>query len=246
MKINISGCSFGENSNVVMIKGDNNVVVNGRILSGNSKRQLRRVDEKKLVDAEGIEKITIDSSVFDINLYVSKDSSKIQAHCYGEVNIDGDVELQTYVAKDEVKIEVIMNGNCYAGQLKFEVIIPDKTFKRIRTKSICANVKIEEDVSAQTIEAETTSGNIDTQATFSNASLETISGNISCYIDATGDIRAKFSSVSGNVLLELANLKKVNLSARSVSGNVQNLYREEDGYSAEVKVTTVSGDVRIK
>ena len=74
--------------------------------------------------------------------------------------------------------------------------------------------------------------------------METISGNISCHINATGDIRAKFSSVSGNVLLELANLKKVNLSAHSVSGSVQNLYREEEGYSAEVKVTTVSGDVR--
>ena len=126
MKINISGCSFGENSNVVMINGDNNVVVNGRILSGKSMGQLRRIDEKKLVDAEGIEKITIDSSVFDINLYVSKDSSKI---LFLFLHL-----RQTYVAKDELKIEVIMNGNCYAGQLKFEVIIPDKMFKRICTK----------------------------------------------------------------------------------------------------------------
>lgn len=249
MNIYISGCTFEGDSkgvnNVVVVKGNNNVIVNGRILNRGDAGKRRKIDEKKLVNVEGIERITIISSVFDINIF-SSESSKIEAKCYGELNIDGEVELKTYVTNQELKIALIMYGNCYDGNLRFDVIVPRKMFKRLAAQSVSANIKIDKDVSAETIKAETKSGNIVTLATFNNAFLDTISGNIRCFIEAISNIRAKFSTTSGDVSAEFAKVEKVNLFARSVSGDIENLHRAEKGYIADVKVTTGSGDIQIK
>lgn len=249
MNIYISGCTFEGDSkgvnNVVVVKGNNNVMVNGRILNRGDTEKKRKINEKKLVNVEGIERITIDSSVFDINIF-SSESSKIEAKCYGELNIDGEVELKTYVANHELKIVLIINGNCYGGSLRFDVIVPRKMFKRLAAQSISANINIGKDVSAETIEAETTTGDISTLATFNNAFLDTRSGNIRCFIEAISNIRAKFSTTSGDVSAEFTKVEKVNLSARSVAGDIENLHRAEKGYIADVKVTTVSGDIQIK
>ena len=65
----------------------NNVkIVNGRVISGEIGKH-QKFDERKSEECNNIEKITIDSTFWDINISVSN-SSKIEAHFYGEVVLE--------------------------------------------------------------------------------------------------------------------------------------------------------------
>ena len=109
-----------------------------------------------------------------------------------------------------------------------------------------ANVVLGENVSSERLNVETQSGNFETRATFEKAFASTMSGNIDLYIKAKTDIKAELSTMSGNVSAELSNLKNINLSTKTMSGNVNNYYKTENGYAADLNISTMSGNIRVR
>lgn len=101
---------------------------NGQCIIGGGTGNTQKFDEVKAKDCSNIEKISINSALYDVNVSVSN-SSKVEAHFYGEANIDGDVNFDVYVVNCELIITLKFTGNCSYGNLKLDVTIPQKNIQ---------------------------------------------------------------------------------------------------------------------
>jgi hypothetical protein len=234
--ININGRNFF---------GSNVINVTGRVISGGGTGKTQNFDERKSEDASRVEKIAIDSTVIDVNISVSN-SSKIEAHFYGQADIDGDIDFDVCVVNSELRITLKCIGNCYNGSLKLDVTVPHKTFKEIAAKSSSADVTLSEGVSTEYLKVKTQSGDLETDAIFTKASIATMSGDVGLYIDATEDISVEISTKSGDVSADFDNIDNINLSTSTMSGDVRNRHKGGNGYTADVYISTKSGDIRIR
>lgn len=234
--ININGRNFS---------GSNVIIVNGWVINGGGTGKPQNFDERKSEDANSVEKVTIDSTVADVNISVSN-SSKIEAHFYGQTDIEVDIDFDVRVVNRELKITLKFTGNCYNGSLKLDVTVPHKTFKAIVAKSTSADVTLNEGVSMEYLKIKTQSGDLETNATFTNASVTTMSGDVELCIDATKDIAVEISTMSGDVSAEFNNIDYIDLSTSSKSGDVRNRHKRGTGYTADVDISTMSGDIRIR
>lgn len=223
----------------------NVTIVNGRGISGGKIGKTQKFDERKVEDCSNVEKIAIDSKFCDVNVSVSN-SSKVEAHFYGKANIDGDVKFDVQVVNCELRITLKSTGNCFNGNLKLDVSVPKKTFKVISSKSSSADITLNEGVSTDYLKVKTQSGDLETNATVNNISVCTMSGDVELCIDAIQDINVEVSTMSGDVSAEFNNIGHINLSTSSMSGNVRNRHKESRGYNADVDISTMSGDIRIK
>ena len=160
--------------------------------------------------------------------------------------MNGELIFEFLKVGSELRIFIKFKGNCCNGNLNLDISVPDKTFKAISAKSMSANVVLGENVSSERLNVETQSGNFETRATFEKAFASTMSGNIDLYIKAKTDIKAELSTMSGNVSAELSNLKNINLSTKTMSGNVNNHYKTENGYAADLNISTMSGNIRVR
>ena len=226
--------------------GGSVTIVNGRIIKGGENKKKKKFDEKKVEDCRNIDKIAINSTFADVNVSVSN-SSKVEAHFYGEANLDGDVNFDVRVVNSELRITLKFTGNCFNGNLKLNIAIPQKIFKVISVKSSSADVILNEGVSTDYLQVNTQSGDLETYATFNTVSASTMSGDIELYIEAIKDINVNISSMSGDVTAEFNNIGYINLYTNSMSGSVRNRHKEvKDGYNADVDISTMSGDIRIR
>lgn len=207
--------------------------------------ELKKFDELKFEHAIYVDKISIDSSSVDVNIFCS-DSSDIEAHFYGKANLDGTIEFDVQLVERELKITLNILGECYNNKLYLDVRVPKKRFKEISVKTESADVQLNQFVLTEHLSLTSKSGDLDTEAIFTSANITTTTGNIDFYIDAENDITANLSTTEGDVTLDLNNLGTVNLSITSEGGDVSNhgTY-EEDGYTAQISIFTISGDVDI-
>lgn len=225
--------------------GNNVTIVNGRVISGGGTGKFQKFDERKVKDCSNIEKIAINSTFVDVNVSVSN-SSKVEAHFYGEANLDGDVNFDVRVVNRELKITLEFTGNCFNGNLKLDVTVPQKIFKVISAKSLSANITLNEGVSTDYLKVKTQSGDLETNATVNTVSVSTMSGDVELCIDATQDINVQIFTMSGDVSAEFNNIGHINLSTSSMSGDVRNRHKGNNGYTADVDISTMSGDIRIR
>lgn len=228
-----------------VFSGSNVTIVNGRVINGGGTGKTKKFDERKSEDANNIEKIAIDSTMADVNVSVSN-SSKVEAHFYGQADIDGNIDFDVRMVNRELRITLKFTGNCYNGNLKLDVTVPQKTFRAITAKSSSADITLGEGVSTDYIKVKTQSGDLETSATFTNASVSTMSGDVELYIDAKEDISVEISTMSGDVSAEFNNVGYIDLSTSSMSGDVRNRHKGGTGYTANVDISTMSGDIRIR
>lgn len=233
------------NINGRIFSGSTVTIINGRMVKGGGTGKIQKFDEKKSEDANNVEKILIDSTFVDVNISVSN-SSSVEAYFYGQAEVDGDVNFDVRMVNRELKITLKFTGNCYNGNLKLDVTVPDKTFKAISAKSVSADITLSENVSTEHLKVKTHSGDLETNATFATASITTMSGDVELYINAIKDIDVEISTMSGDVSTEFNNIGHVNLSTSSMSGDVRNRYKGGAGYTADVDISTMSGDIRIR
>ena len=198
-----------------IFSGGNVTIVNGRVINGGEIGKTQKFDERKVEDCSNVEKIAIDSTFGDVNVSVSN-SSKVEAHFYGEANIDGDVNFDVQVVNRELRITLKSTGNCFNGNLKLDVSVPKKTFKVISAKSSSADITLNEGVSTDYLKVKTQSGDLETNATVNNISVCTMSGDVELCIDATQDINVEVSTMSGDVSAEFNNISSVRLAVASV------------------------------
>ena len=111
-----------------VFSGSNVTIVNGRVISGGGTGKAQKFDERKAEDCNNIEKIAIDSTFVDVNVSVSN-LSKVETHFYGEADIDGDVNFDVRVVNRELRITLEFTGNCFNGNLKLDVTVPQKTYQ---------------------------------------------------------------------------------------------------------------------
>ncbi len=225
--------------------GNNVTIVNGRVIGGNETGKFQQFDERKVVDCSNVDKITIDSTVCDVNVSASN-SSKAEAHFYGGATVDGDVNFDVRVVNRELMITLRLTGNCYSGNLILDVTIPQRTFKVITAKSLSADITLNAGVATDYLKVKTKSGDLETNATVGNVSVSTMSGDIDLYIDAVQDVSVEASTMSGDVSAELNNIGRINLSTSSMSGDVRNRHRGNRGFTADVDISTMSGDIKIR
>ncbi len=242
------------------------VIINGRVINGGGIGKLKKYDEKRSEEAINVEKLTIQSTIVDVNVYASK-TSKVEAYFYGEASLDKDIKLDIERVDNEILVSLLYSGSCYGGKLNLNITVPYKRFKAIVVKSASADVTLNkgvsakninvhassgdvtlsEGVSAQYIKVKTSSGDIETDATFTKADMSATSGDIELYIDANNDIEVDISATSGDVSAEFNNISKMNLSTSVTCGDVKNRHRGgSSGYTANVDISTTSGDIKIK
>lgn len=234
------------NFNGQIFLGDNvTTIVNGRVISGGGTGKTKKFDERKSADVNTVERIVIDSTVANVDVSVSN-SSKVEAHFYGQANVDGDIKFDVCVVNRELRITLKFTGNCYNGRLSLDVTVPQKTFKAIIAKSSSADITLSEGVSTDYVKVKTKSGDLNSNATFANASIATMSGDVELYIDAKENISVEISTMSGDVSAEFNNVGYIDLSTSSMSGDVRNRHKGATGYTANVEISTMSGDIRIR
>lgn len=233
------------NINGKIFSGNNVTIIGGRVLNGDGTCETQKFDEIKSEYANNVEKITIDSTFADVNISVSN-SSKVEAHFYGQASVEGEINFDVRLVNGELRIILKFVGNCYNNNLKLDITVPDKTFKVISVKNASGDITLSEDVSTEQLKVKTMSGDLETNATFTNASISNMSGDIELSINASKDIVAEISTMSGNVSAEFNNIRQVNLSTSSMSGNVKNRHKGEAGYTANVYISTMSGNIRIR
>lgn len=190
------------------------------MIVGGGTGKIQKFDETKSQDANNVEKIVIDTKSVNVNISTSM-SSEVEAHFYGKGEVDGEVNFEVSKVNRELRIILDITGICYNSNLQLDITVPSKTFKTIFASSSSANINLSESVSVEHLKLKTKSGNLETRATFTNASIDTMSGDVELYIDANKDISAEIATMSGGVATELKNIGQINLYTSSMSGDIR-------------------------
>lgn len=228
-----------------VFSGNNVTIINGRVINGDEAGKSKQFDEWKVVNCSDVNKITIDSTVCDVNVSATN-SSKAEVHFYGGAIVDEDVNFDVSIVNRELRITLLFTGNCYNENLRLDVTIPTRTFKVITARSSSADITLNSGVSAEYLKVKTLSGDLETDATVSNVSVSTTSGDIDLYIDAIQDVSVEASTTIGDVSAEFNNIGHINPSLRSMCGDVRNRHRGNRGFTADVDISTMSGDIKIR
>lgn len=225
----------------------NNVTINGQVVNGCgfSIGKPQKFDERKFENGNNIEKITIDTTFVNTTVSVSN-SSQIEVHFYGQANVDGNVNFDVHTVNHELSISLKFTGNCCNGDLRLDITVPSKTFRSITARSKSADITLNEGVSVDFLKAKTQSGDLETSATFTNLSVLTLSGDVELYVNARKNICVEISTTSGDVSAEFSNIGYIDLSTSVISGDVKNRHNSTSGYIANVDISTISGDIRIR
>ena len=225
--------------------GNTITIINGRVVNGGKTGELKKFDEKKTEAADKVEKIKINSSSVDVNISASN-SSNIETYFYGLANVDGEIKFDVQLVNRELKITLEFEGSSYDGDLKLDVVVPYKTFKMIFAKSSSADIILNEGVLTEQLKVETMSGDVEIEAMFNAISVTTMSGDVELYANANKDISVDISTMSGDVSAEFNNIGHINFNPNTTSGDVRNRHKERKGYTANVDVYTMSGDIKIR
>ena len=222
----------------VQING-RNVRINGRDVTYD---EGRKIDERKVISEKGIENISIQSSLADVNITTS-DSSVIEIHLYGRTSNEDKftfINVATYKKGLAITLDESATGN-----LRLEVRLPKTTLQKIEVDSNVGDICIKENVSTNMLEMLTVSGNINVQCTFAELLTTTASGNIEISTVAERNIAsACIQSKSGKVKTEFKNVGNMELTMQTMSGDAKNYRKCANGrYSAKVKIATMSGDI---
>lgn len=238
MKITMNSCNI-YNANCMTI-------VNGRIISGGfSPAELKKVDESKNIEAEGITTIKVDADLADVNVSVGS-SNKVEVHYYGEVDTESNIKLSLTKCNDEINVLAQTTNNTVTSSLKLDVVIPQKKFRLISVKSQNGTTEIHKNVETSRLKLKSQNGRIKSKCNFEKITANTMNGSIDISITAKSDIEISASSMNGNVNLELNNIELCKISTSSMNGKARNRHTSTGRYKATREVSSMNGNVRIQ
>ncbi len=226
-------------------RGNNVTIINGKVINEGDSIFFKKFDDRKEENAHNVEKITIDSSMADVDVSVSN-SEKVEAHFFGEASVDGDVKFDVKRILNEIIITLDFSGTSFGDNLKLNVTIPAKEFKQISIKTNSGNVQLRENVATTGLKVKTQSGDVETNSIFRHATLKTMSGDVDIFINAISNVELDVSTMSGDIEVELQNIGYVNLSSITMSGTTKNRHNSTVGYTANFYLSTMSGDIKIR
>ena len=184
-------------------------------------------------NTESIDKIVVDTSVWDIKFLPSEDK-KVKVVIQGEEKdkATSTLEGNTLTISAQKKNRICF-GFCFYGKEEMLVYLPKKDVKEVDLKTISGDILMQTSLDAN-IKAKTTSGDV----SFQNAGhvdIHTTSGDIKI-----GQVKnASLVSVSGEIEADTINGK---MNVTTTSGDIEINYAE---CTENAEVKSVSGDVKI-
>ena len=248
----------------VSISGSSIQIMGNRIFGGNSNGKKQTIDDKREVDSNDVKKITINSAFANVSINPS-DSNNIEVWLRGEAEISGELDFDVKTINNVLNVFLNFKGDnyWYSGYIKLDITVPKKLFKEIFLEGTSSDLSVEKGVLAETLKVKTMSGDIevtaspdtveistqsgDVEATVSSGKVDisTMSGDVTLEINAIKDVRVKVSTMSGDVESYFYNIGQLNLSTKTMSGDVTNHHKDGKGYTANVNISTMSGDIKI-
>jgi hypothetical protein len=238
-----NSCNFGNLDNL----SSNITIVNGRIISGEGySTETKKINETKRVRSEGINKITVDSSLADVTIAVGN-TTDVEVFYNGEVCTDGKLQFDVATSADEVSVFAIINGSTFnMNRLKLKILVPKKEFKLISVKSQNGSAEFCKDVAAERIRLNLQNGSIKSEAAFKKIIAKSMNGNIDIDVIAKSDIAISADSTNGNVGVKLKNIGDCNISTSSMNGFVRNCHNSTGKYKATGNVSSMNGNVTVQ
>ena len=131
--------------------------------------------------------------------------------------------------------------------MKLDISIPNNQYNLIKVESASANISLSECISAKRIELNTSSGDVITDATFVEANISTMSGDVELYINSNEDISMDISTMSGDISIQVDNIDSIDFSTSTMTGDIRNKHEGSlGGYNAKGELSTMSGDIIVK
>lgn len=206
--------------------------------------------EIDVTNFHGFEFLKIKTSTGDVSVHDEVDGGALQINTSaGEVTVcdnisTGNVEIATSTGDIEI------SGNVTVGNLKITTSSGEVELEEIISKGYI-NVKTNiGDISAESTKAnsfsiDTSSGEVCLDAEFLNADIKTTTGDVEVYAFAKNNIGMVITTGAGEVSIELENIGKLTQTVKTSCGDVDCNYSRRGEYSADIKVTTSTGDIEI-
>lgn len=218
--------------------------------------QIRRVDlesKTKLVKEKRVEKnpeiknVVIESTYTDVELCPLKATNDIQLVLYGKARKNDNIEIETSIVSDEVLFIKVKHQNEEVNRVKLYVELPQKRdFDNISVKTDFADITLKEGISAEKISLCSNSGDVETKADARKTKIKSHSGNVKFYTNPVSDIEVSITSAFGDIVTNFKNISILQVETKT-DGMVSNYFKEyPSGYKADVKITSIVGDIKIK
>lgn len=257
-RIMINGKCFSGNSIIIQ----DGVVING---SKQYTKDMKDIEVKKSISTDSISSINIESKIADVEVVSSDKPKDIDAVLTGSVDSISNIELVLVNDDGRLNIAIKSEKNFSHRNLKLKVYIPKVEYESFTANLTYGDIKIFGDFyvsrskihctsgdvlilkfNTKNLEVGTISGDVDIKSNFSVCNVSVKSGDVNVFLDAKKDFTLNINSISGDVNVELGNVKNLELCTKKVSGSFKNTYREHGKYTANINISVVSGDIRIK
>lgn len=218
-----------------------------RLESKSAKKTARKVfDEVQKCDADSVDSIEVDVERIDVRFH-QWTSKTITVKFFGEADISsGDIEFDTYIIQNKLFVSIKVRGIVEVSDLKLDIWLPGRLFEVIQLKTSSGNIEIDGGIAVKTLKIDTLSGDVNVNATYIRAIVNTENGNVYASINAQSRVDFQVLTVQGDVKIKLKNVRKVNFRAKSKYGDILNAYRGKYGYIASIKATTKSGNITVE
>lgn len=252
----------------MMIINGGTVIINGRVINGNhcNDADCKKFDETQCESANGINKITIDSSV---NVAVSTGiTNDVTAHLHGSAITNNDFKLSIVRIGSELQITVKAKSAStgwfsFNGSLLLDVVIPNRAFQEIYARIPSGNIEISSAVAdvitlknangnigvssiveADTVTATIQNGNIDVSTVSRTLNLKCNNGNIDVDAEAKCNVKLNIKNQNGNIDVSIGNIKTSNVLVSSHFGRCKNSPKLRGIYTVSGQVTSHTGNVK--
>lgn len=192
----------------------------------------------------------------DVNVNLKGHNSfPVMVQVNGKMPFSGEIAITISKTVDNgssvMFIEIHLNkgsiSGCSSKELTADVLIPNKLLENLSVVTDSGDVFVGESLLfIGDLSISTNTGYIESYAPFRvsfEASSE--SGDCDLFITARKNIAINFKTISGNFLAVLNNVGPVNLNASKTTGLIRNRHIEGLGSSADISISSVTGDIRI-
>ncbi len=247
------------------IYSGNVTIVNGQVISGDlyEDTSSKKFDETKRESANGVKRITIESSV-KVNVTACNTTKDITAHLHGSAITNGDIKLSMIKNGDEVYLSaetvgnsinynnmsifgessIVINRSSYGSGLVLDIQIPNKPLEKISVECKNSSINIQSPVTANTITVNSKSGNVNVSAIFQALTVDCKNGNIKVQSEAYCDVILNIASKNGNADVSIGDIANSKVSVDSKNGSCKNSPSLNGRYTASGNVTSKNGNVK--
>lgn len=153
----------------------------------------------------------------------------------------------THITNNELIIETKNTEGEKVAEAVLEVTLPEWIFDELLVKTTFGDISVSKGIQVEILEliAETV-GNINSQACFRDGNFYTVHGDIDLQVDPVTKVVLRVNTNKGNANIELLNLEAAIISSKTMCGKVNNSYKANGKFLADISVSVMKGDINIK